>query len=406
MDDNAERRAVIEFIREFHERNGSVPSVKTILKHLKISPRRFYERLFPGGLSQACEEAGVKPPIDRIEDMRLAVEIGEAKASLRQEASQAVIQQQLAELTLEQQKRLLGAAHLEVMSVEDFVDKLLDEHAELRRLGISIKDCHVIFDFIKRCLSKDLDLTVDNLADTVAKVARGELKSEELDMIISEKQKEVECLNHEIKALKNKRNLLIKENESLKLERTKLKEEISSIEEQRRLKKERLNEEISRMEEEITSIKRETEERKKRCEEEITSIERELEEKKRQLKEEMALIEKEREERRREYEMELKQHQAIVSFFTDREATTDLVFDYLRLLVNEAEKYRQYDAPIPQDLSDEVLNALRNLIERKLNAYPRRIVRLITSESIVNYLKEKVLRLQTMAQAVTRSSSP
>lgn len=64
-----ERWAVVRYIRDYWDRQASVPEARTLLKHLKSewgtekATRRYLYRLFPYGYGQqACKIAGMRKP--------------------------------------------------------------------------------------------------------------------------------------------------------------------------------------------------------------------------------------------------------------------------------------------------------------------------------------------------------
>jgi len=64
-----EREEVIHWIRDYYERNDSVPEARTLLTHLREhwdaerGTRRYLYRLFPRGYGQqACKIAGMRKP--------------------------------------------------------------------------------------------------------------------------------------------------------------------------------------------------------------------------------------------------------------------------------------------------------------------------------------------------------
>lgn len=64
-----EREVVVMYVREYFERNFSVPEARTLLKHLRQiwgperATRRYLYRLFPHGYGQqACLIAGMRKP--------------------------------------------------------------------------------------------------------------------------------------------------------------------------------------------------------------------------------------------------------------------------------------------------------------------------------------------------------
>jgi TusE/DsrC/DsvC family sulfur relay protein len=65
----AERREVVDYIRNYFEKNLSVPEARTLLKHLRVvwgkdkATRRYLYQLFPRGYGQqACKIAGMRKP--------------------------------------------------------------------------------------------------------------------------------------------------------------------------------------------------------------------------------------------------------------------------------------------------------------------------------------------------------
>lgn len=65
----AERREIVDYIRNYFEKNLSVPEARTLLKHLQTvwgkgkATRRYLYQLFPRGYGQqACKIAGMRKP--------------------------------------------------------------------------------------------------------------------------------------------------------------------------------------------------------------------------------------------------------------------------------------------------------------------------------------------------------
>ena len=65
----AERREVVDYIRDYFETNLSVPEARVLLKHLNAAwgkdkaTRRYLYQLFPRGYGQqACKIAGMRKP--------------------------------------------------------------------------------------------------------------------------------------------------------------------------------------------------------------------------------------------------------------------------------------------------------------------------------------------------------
>ncbi|MGD2055276.1 MAG: TusE/DsrC/DsvC family sulfur relay protein [Gammaproteobacteria bacterium] len=64
-----ERREVVDYIRNYFEKNQSVPEARVLLKHLRVvwgkdkATRRYLYQLFPRGYGQqACKIAGMRKP--------------------------------------------------------------------------------------------------------------------------------------------------------------------------------------------------------------------------------------------------------------------------------------------------------------------------------------------------------
>jgi hypothetical protein len=62
---NRIREDVPAFVREEYRKRKAVPSIRKILRHYRISTKRFY-RTFPEGLREVCQLADVPPPEDRL----------------------------------------------------------------------------------------------------------------------------------------------------------------------------------------------------------------------------------------------------------------------------------------------------------------------------------------------------
>lgn len=69
LDLSPERCAIIGYIRDYFDKNASVPEARTLLKHMQATwgkdkgTRRYLYQLFPRGYGQqACKIAGMRKP--------------------------------------------------------------------------------------------------------------------------------------------------------------------------------------------------------------------------------------------------------------------------------------------------------------------------------------------------------
>ncbi|MEM1509378.1 MAG: TusE/DsrC/DsvC family sulfur relay protein [Thermofilaceae archaeon] len=58
------REEVLNYVREYYAANGLPPSIRDIAKNLKVSTRTLYS-LFPGGVEQVYETAGLNPQLGK-----------------------------------------------------------------------------------------------------------------------------------------------------------------------------------------------------------------------------------------------------------------------------------------------------------------------------------------------------
>lgn len=74
---------VVDFVRAHYEKQGSVPSIRSIAKkHRRRGlTRSSIYRLFPGGLREICERAGVPLPSDRMRVVQPALNTRRAAES-------------------------------------------------------------------------------------------------------------------------------------------------------------------------------------------------------------------------------------------------------------------------------------------------------------------------------------
>lgn len=113
-----------------------------------VSKRKFYD-VFPDGIGDACRQAGIDVPQERIKATTKARRTQKKKPSVSRAASQehpGIV------LTESQIARLQGIAHLEGgKNIELVVEEILDRDMYLRKeKGLSLDDTKAIFTYIDR----------------------------------------------------------------------------------------------------------------------------------------------------------------------------------------------------------------------------------------------------------------
>ena len=135
-----QRRAVIQYVKEYHEEYGEVPSVKNICKEIPLHFPDFgklyadkLKKLFPGGIRGIAEASGVPVPLDRID--------GTQKARLRREQPPEPAQIESARVYLNdvQTRRLFGISHLENSKDPSLIlDELLERDEVIRGFKLDL----------------------------------------------------------------------------------------------------------------------------------------------------------------------------------------------------------------------------------------------------------------------------
>jgi hypothetical protein len=76
MTDEELRQAILQYVKEYYERNKEAPPLRSILKHFrkeKLNFTRFY-RIFPNGTPEACRLADVPAAADRLKMTQKAIQ--------------------------------------------------------------------------------------------------------------------------------------------------------------------------------------------------------------------------------------------------------------------------------------------------------------------------------------------
>lgn len=135
--------SIIKFVKSFYNENEITPSISLILKEFNLNRTNFYN-LFPGGLSELCQSAGVPVPKNRINAVKPALK--------SKEKSSAKVQQSSLEcLTLSRDvtKRVYGVCHLEGgIDPNLAIEKLLCLDTTLRKHKLTLKKVKIVADFL------------------------------------------------------------------------------------------------------------------------------------------------------------------------------------------------------------------------------------------------------------------
>jgi len=143
------KRSILSFIKTYHETHGNAPSLRRIYESLEnVSKRKFYD-VFPDGIGDACRQAGIDIPQERIKATTKARRTQKKKPSVSRAASQEHLG---IVLTESQIARLQGIAHLERgKNIGLVIDEILDRDTYLRReKGLTLDDTRAVFDYIDR----------------------------------------------------------------------------------------------------------------------------------------------------------------------------------------------------------------------------------------------------------------
>jgi sulfur relay (sulfurtransferase) DsrC/TusE family protein len=153
MNDEELKQAIILYVKDYHEKHTTSPSLRKILNHFrkdKLNFTRFYN-VFPGRLAEACSLAGVPVPEDRIKRMQKVTETSRNEAKDTTKSS-------LFRLTLteEQTKRLLGISHLEGgIDPLLIVDRLLDNDGKMRKsYRLNFSKAKRVSDFLDAAIAR------------------------------------------------------------------------------------------------------------------------------------------------------------------------------------------------------------------------------------------------------------
>lgn len=135
---NELRTKIAGLVRKYYEGGRGVPPVRRILRESGLSRRKLYS-MFPRGIAEICELAGVPPPRERI----TATERATARSRERGERFRLPPIRLPSELS----GRLLAASHVEGENNPiRFLDKMLCVHLELAKRGFKIRDAERLFE--------------------------------------------------------------------------------------------------------------------------------------------------------------------------------------------------------------------------------------------------------------------
>jgi hypothetical protein len=154
LEENRElRTSVVEFVKLFHNQNGTIPSVTNIIEEVKEvrNRTRLYD-LFPGGVPEIATAAGLPPPEERMHAVTKALEAKkETRIGNAAEGSTLTVQ-----LTVEQSRRLYGICQLEGgLDPAAVIDMLLDLDTELRRKHqLSLSKAKTVSDFLAAAVAR------------------------------------------------------------------------------------------------------------------------------------------------------------------------------------------------------------------------------------------------------------
>jgi len=125
------RKQILNFVSDKYKKSREVPSISKILNYVKVNRARFYT-LFPSGIVEVCKLAGIPIPKERIEATSKAIK--SKKVETKAEPQSLRI-----ELTQQQQKELLGMAHLQGKDPTFILDELLKLHRKMFLNGIKLE---------------------------------------------------------------------------------------------------------------------------------------------------------------------------------------------------------------------------------------------------------------------------
>jgi hypothetical protein len=168
-----QREEIIKFMRSSYDENARVPSVRDITDHFKnrLSITGFY-KLFPDGLGEACQVAGIPIPAGRLE------ETSKAQATKEQNKTKITAERAANCFTLskEQTERLYGIKQLEGgEDVSLIVDELLTRDSILRKkYNLSFVATKRVAEFLEKAVESGWSVSAEpnkpNLLEGVNKL--------------------------------------------------------------------------------------------------------------------------------------------------------------------------------------------------------------------------------------------
>lgn len=162
---------ILSFIKDYNLKEGKPPSIKTISKKVKgVTVRQFY-KIFPGGIKEACSEAGIQAPSENIKSTQKALNARREKQNRRDvvPVSEA-IKPDTYTLSEPQMLRLRVISHLEKgKSPNKIIDELLEFDSNIRlNYKLNLDQVKTVNDFLNAAQVRGFEK--EQLLDVLVKV--------------------------------------------------------------------------------------------------------------------------------------------------------------------------------------------------------------------------------------------
>jgi len=149
------KEAVLEYIRNHNEVTGEPPSMRSICDNVDGVYRNKFYGLFPEGVAQAYEEAGVDAPRGHAEVVERMKEVGEKKREKTQTWKESALNIQLTE---RQKLGLIAIQHLEGETPSEALDRMLELDGKFRKSGLKFDELLRVAAFLEDLSERKWDM--------------------------------------------------------------------------------------------------------------------------------------------------------------------------------------------------------------------------------------------------------
>jgi hypothetical protein len=164
MKDRDLRASILEYVRAYHRKHGTPPSMGAIVRRFRLSKYKIYNKgagLFPGGKEEICRAAGVPFHPEMKEQTRRAREALAKKRERDQESPEANEAMKDSAWTMPTRltKQMLGISVLEGGKDLELIQQgLIDLYVKLKkRHGLSIAKIGRLIQYLDKAAERELD---------------------------------------------------------------------------------------------------------------------------------------------------------------------------------------------------------------------------------------------------------